>query len=98
MVRKLSTRSIPGAVTVPNSVGPGKLMMRFGAQAQRDDWLPRLADGREIPGFGLTSPEAGCDNVIGGPERVGQGWRMLMTALAAGRGISLPAQSKAGPP
>ena len=29
--------------------------------------------------------------VIGGQERVGQGWRMLMESLAAGRGISLPA-------
>lgn len=29
--------------------------------------------------------------VIGGPEQVGQGWRMLMESLAAGRGISLPA-------
>ncbi|MEM7195698.1 MAG: acyl-CoA dehydrogenase [Pseudomonadota bacterium] len=31
------------------------------------------------------------DWVIGGRERVGQGWRMLMESLAAGRGISLPA-------
>lgn len=29
--------------------------------------------------------------VIGGEERIGQGWRMLMESLAAGRGISLPA-------
>ncbi|WP_174301185.1 acyl-CoA dehydrogenase [Caulobacter sp. S45] len=199
VVKRLSTRSVTAAVTamVPNSLGPGELMMRFGTQDQRDYWLPRLADGREIPAFGLTSPEAGSDaaamidhglvchgewrgervlgmrlnwhkryitlgpvctvlglafklqdpdhllgerehlgitcalvptdtpgveigrrhlpamqmfqngpnfgrdvfvpldNVIGGPERVGQGWRMLMTALAAGRGISLPAQSGA---
>ena len=27
---------------------------------------------------------------LGGEERVGQGWRMLMECLAAGRGISLP--------
>jgi acyl-CoA dehydrogenase len=33
------------------------------------------------------------DWVIGGPERVGQGWRMLMECLAAGRSISLPALS-----
>jgi acyl-CoA dehydrogenase len=33
------------------------------------------------------------DWVIGGPERVGQGWRMLMESLAAGRSISLPALS-----
>ena len=31
------------------------------------------------------------DWVIGGQEQVGQGWRMLMESLAAGRGISLPA-------
>lgn len=36
------------------------------------------------------------DAVIGGPERLGQGWKMLMSALAAGRGISLPALSAAG--
>ena len=199
IVKKISTRSVTGAVTtmVPNSLGPGELMMRFGTDEQRDYWLPRLADGREVPAFGLTSPEAGSDaaamidtgvvcwgdwkgertlgirlnwhkryitlgpvctvlglafklndpdhllgerenlgitcaliptdlpgveigrrhlpalqmfqngpnfgrdvfvpmdNVIGGPERVGQGWKMLMTALAAGRGISLPAQSGA---
>ncbi len=31
--------------------------------------------------------------VIGGQDNVGQGWRMLMEALAAGRGISLPAMA-----
>lgn len=33
------------------------------------------------------------DWIIGGPERIGQGWRMLMETLAAGRSISLPALS-----
>ena len=199
VVRRIATRSVTTAVTtmVPNSLGPGELIMRFGTKAQQDHWLPRLADGREIPAFGLTSPEAGSDAsamvdegvvcrgtweggevlgirlnwhkryitlgpvctvlglafklrdpdhllgededigitcalvptttpgveigrrhlpafqtfqngpnwgkdvfipmdlVIGGAERVGQGWKMLMTALAAGRGISLPALSGA---
>ena len=36
------------------------------------------------------------DAIIGGPERAGQGWRMLMEQLAAGRGIMLPAQATAG--
>ncbi len=31
--------------------------------------------------------------IIGGQERIGQGWRMLMNSLAAGRSISLPATS-----
>ncbi|MDA9468376.1 acyl-CoA dehydrogenase [Bradyrhizobium sp. CCBAU 53415] len=200
VVRKISTRSIAAAVTVmvPNSLGPGELLMRFGTREQQERWLPRLADGRDIPCFGLTSPEAGSDAasmvdtgivckgtfeerevvglrlnwhkryitlgpvatllglafkaydpdrlvgdqeelgitvaliptnlpgveigqrhlpsmqvfqngpnwgrdvfipldyVVGGKERLGQGWKMLMTALAAGRGISLPSLSAAG--
>jgi len=200
VVRKLSSRSLAAAVTVmvPNSLGPGELLMRFGTKEQQDRWLPRLADGRDIPCFGLTSPEAGSDAasmidrgvickgtfegreviglklnwhkryitlgpvstllglafkaydpdhlvgteedlgitvalipthlpgveigrrhlpamqvfqngpnwgrdvfvpldyIIGGKERLGQGWKMLMTALAAGRGISLPSLSAAG--
>ncbi|WP_375305378.1 acyl-CoA dehydrogenase [Bradyrhizobium sp. A11] len=200
VVRKISTRSIAAAVTVmvPNSLGPGELLMRFGTKEQQQRWLPRLADGRDIPCFGLTSPEAGSDAasmvdsgiickgefegrevlglrlnwhkryitlgpvatllglafkaydpdhlvghqeelgitvaliptnlpgveigqrhlpsmqvfqngpnrgrdvfipldyVIGGQARLGQGWKMLMTALAAGRGISLPSLSAAG--
>ena len=35
------------------------------------------------------------DWIIGGEERAGQGWRMLMACLAAGRSISLPATSAA---
>jgi acyl-CoA dehydrogenase len=31
------------------------------------------------------------DYLIGGQQRIGQGWRMLMDCLAAGRAISLPA-------
>jgi len=200
VVRKISSRSLVAAVTVmvPNSLGPGELLMRFGTKEQQDKWLPRLADGRDIPCFGLTSPEAGSDAasmidtgiickgtfegreviglrlnwhkryitlgpvatllglafkahdpdhlvgaeedlgitvalipthlpgvsighrhlpamqvfqngpnwgkdvfipldyIIGGQERLGQGWKMLMTALAAGRGISLPSLSAAG--
>ena len=199
IVRKIATRSVSAAVTamVPNSLGPGELILRFGTAAQQAHWLPRLADGREIPAFGLTSAEAGSDaasmtdegvvcrgmwqgkevlgirlnwrkryitlgpvatilglafklrdpdgllgdqedigitvalvptdlpgvsigrrhipsmqsfqngpnegkdvfipidHIIGGPERAGQGWKMLMSALAAGRGISLPSLSAA---
>jgi acyl-CoA dehydrogenase len=36
------------------------------------------------------------DSIIGGLEGAGQGWKMLMESLAAGRGISLPAQSSGG--
>jgi acyl-CoA dehydrogenase len=199
VVRQISVRSVTAAVTVmvPNSLGPGELLMQFGTQEQRDYWLPRLARGQEIPCFGLTSPEAGSDAasmtdtgvvcwrqidgvdtlgillnwrkryitlspvatvlglafklsdpdgligddpepgisvalvptdlpgvqtgrrhlpalqafqngpteghdvfvpldaLIGGVEQAGKGWQMLMSALAAGRGISLPSLSAA---
>ncbi len=36
------------------------------------------------------------ERVIGGQERLGQGWQMLMHCLAAGRAISLPALGAAG--
>src|SRR5712675_2060087 len=63
VIRKLSSRSLTAAVTsmVPNSLGPGELLLHFGTKAQQDYWLPRLAIGEEIPCFGLTSPEAGSD-------------------------------------
>ncbi len=35
------------------------------------------------------------DQILGGEEGIGQGWKMLMGALAAGRGISLPSLSTA---
>jgi len=36
------------------------------------------------------------DWIIGGVDRAGQGWRMLMECLAAGRAISLPASAAGG--
>jgi acyl-CoA dehydrogenase len=36
------------------------------------------------------------DRIIGGPARAGQGWKMLMQCLAAGRGVSLPSMSAGG--
>ena len=63
VVMKIASRSISAALTVmiPNSVGPGKLLLRYGTQAQKDHWLPRLARGEEVPCFALTGPEAGSD-------------------------------------
>ncbi|WP_444931272.1 acyl-CoA dehydrogenase [Microbulbifer sp. SSSA002] len=200
IVTKITTRSTCVGVTVmvPNSLGPGELLLAHGTQAQKDYYLPRLANGSDIPCFALTSPEAGSDAasmidygvvcygeyqgekvlgmrvnwhkryitlgpiatvlglafklydpdhilgneealgitvalvptdtpgvtigqrhlpamqafqngpnwgkdvfmpmdwIIGGEENVGKGWEMLMSALAAGRGISLPSLSTGG--
>ena len=48
-------------VMVPNSLGPGELLIRYGTEKQKDKYLPRLASGKEIPCFGLTEPQAGSD-------------------------------------
>jgi len=48
-------------VSVPNSLGPAELLLHYGTEEQKNHYLPRLADGREIPCFGLTSPTAGSD-------------------------------------
>lgn len=194
VVTRLASVNVSAAVTamVPNSLGPAELLLHYGTDAQKQHYLPRLADGRDLPCFGLTSPYAGSDAasipdrgilttreidgqqvrgfsvtfskryitlapvatvvglafnardesrpegerdlgitcalipvptpgmqigrrhrpmdsafmngpifgedvfvpmdwIIGGEKQVGQGWRMLMESLAAGRAISLPA-------
>ncbi|MFP3920770.1 MAG: acyl-CoA dehydrogenase [Dichotomicrobium sp.] len=199
VIGKIASRSpdVATVVMVPNSLGPGELIEKFGTDHQKSHYLPRLASGAEIPCFALTSPYAGsdaasmrdvgivtkaehdgqetlgirltwdkryitlapnatllglafrlydpdnllgkgeelgitlalvptdtpgvqigqrhlpCGNafpngptwgedvfvpldaIIGGAERAGQGWRMLMSCLSAGRAISLPATSTA---
>ena len=63
VVMKISSRSISAAVTVmvPNSLGPGKLLLHYGTDEQKEKYLYGLADGSEIPCFGLTGPDAGSD-------------------------------------
>ena len=48
-------------VAVPNSLGPGELLIQYGTDEQKKYYLPRLAEGKEIPCFALTAPLAGSD-------------------------------------
>lgn len=63
VIQKLSSRSVPLAITVmvPNSLGPAELLIHYGTKEQKDHYLPRLARGEEIPCFALTEPHAGSD-------------------------------------
>ncbi len=63
VVMKIGTRSTSAAVTVmvPNSLGPGELLMHYGTEEQKNRYLPRLARGEEIPCFALTGPYVGSD-------------------------------------
>lgn len=55
--------TVASTVAVPNSLGPAELIFRYGTEAQKNYYLPRLSRGEEIPCFALTSPEAGSDAV-----------------------------------
>lgn len=50
-------------VLIPNSVGPGELIESYGTNLQKDEYLPKLSDGRLVPCFALTEPNAGSDAV-----------------------------------
>jgi acyl-CoA dehydrogenase len=84
VLQKLSiSETLMVTVGVPNSLGPGELLLKYGTDEQKDHYLPRLADGREIPCFALTGPRAGsdataipdtgvvCRQVIDGKEELG---------------------------
>lgn len=60
---KIASRS-PDVVTivmVPNSLGPGELIEKYGTDEQKHHYLPRLAQGLEVPCFSLTGPTSGSD-------------------------------------
>jgi hypothetical protein len=40
----------------------GTIIARFGTDAQKQDWLPRLASGSSIMAFGITEPDAGSNS------------------------------------
>ncbi len=63
VVAKLASCSGPLGITVmvPNSLGPAELLLHYGTDDQKNHYLPRLADGREVPCFALTEPGAGSD-------------------------------------
>ena len=63
IVTKLASHCGALAVStmVPNSLGPGELILHYGTEAQKQHYLPKLAIGEEIPCFALTGPTAGSD-------------------------------------
>jgi alkylation response protein AidB-like acyl-CoA dehydrogenase len=63
VLAKLATHCFDAnaTVAVPNSLGPGELLVRYGTPEQKAYFLPRLADGTLIPCFGLTGPHSGSD-------------------------------------
>jgi acyl-CoA dehydrogenase len=63
IIGKIASRSpdVSIVVMVPNSLGPGELIEKYGTEQQKRFYLPRLARGEEIPCFALTGPTSGSD-------------------------------------
>lgn len=63
VVSKIASRSVAAGITVmvPNSLGPGELLEKYGTPDQQGKYLHRLAKGQDIPCFALTGPHAGSD-------------------------------------
>ena len=63
VLQKLSSicATLGTTVAVPNSLGPAELLLHYGTDAQKNHYLPRLSDGRDLPCFALTNPYAGSD-------------------------------------
>jgi acyl-CoA dehydrogenase len=63
VMSKVISRSghLNSIIGVPNSLGPAELLLHYGTPEQRNDLLPKLASGEEIPCFALTGPHAGSD-------------------------------------
>ena len=63
VVSALSANSVAAGVSVmvPNSLGPGKLLLKFGTEKQKEKYLPKLASGDYVPCFALTGVTSGSD-------------------------------------
>src|SRR5690606_35889530 len=63
IISKISSRSVTAGITVmvPNSLGPGELLEKYGTPAQKEKYLGRLARGQEVPCFALTGVHSGSD-------------------------------------
>lgn len=48
-------------VVIPNSLGAAELLVHYGTDEQKQEYLPKLASGELVPCFGLTESNAGSD-------------------------------------
>ena len=71
IVSKIASRSVAAGITVmvPNSLGPGELLEKYGTAEQKEKYLHRLARGQDVPCFALTGVHSGSD--AGGMRDIG---------------------------
>ncbi len=92
MIGSMSAAAAVDAM-VPNSLGPGELIMRYGTDEQKEKWLPGLANGKEIPCFALTSINGGSDAAGGMANKgrifIGEDGRLKVSVDISNRYITL---------
>ncbi len=79
----------PGiAEAVLSTTFGSELISLYGTEAQKQDTLPRLVDGRAIMGTAITEPDAGCDvtGVVATAVRSGGHWVLNGTKMFATNG------------
>jgi len=79
VLEELSWGDAAVALSVAIHNGPVvDLVLRYGTDAQKSEWLPRLASGEALGAFALSEPDAGSDasSVSTTATRDGDGWRL----------------------
>ena len=63
VLEKLASHNIPLSILtmIPNSLGPAKLLLKYGSPSQKKQYLKSLALGEKEPCFALTEAQAGSD-------------------------------------
>ena len=86
--------SVRGIVSVNNGLA-GKTIAKWGTDEQKQEWLPRLADGQALGCYGLTEPGSGSDpaSLVTRAERDGGDWVIsgskIFITLGSWAGVAL---------
>ncbi|MEV6741985.1 acyl-CoA dehydrogenase family protein [Streptomyces sp. NPDC051104] len=62
VLEELGAAGCPLLMLVVSPAICGTVIARFGTTAQKEQWLPGLADGTRIMAFGITEPDAGSNS------------------------------------
>ncbi|WP_405519468.1 acyl-CoA dehydrogenase family protein [Streptomyces canus] len=62
VLEELGAAGCPLLMMVVSPAICGTVIARFGTQAQKQEWLPALADGTRTMAFGITEPDAGSNS------------------------------------
>ncbi|MDQ0600939.1 alkylation response protein AidB-like acyl-CoA dehydrogenase [Streptomyces canus] len=62
VLEELGAAGCPLLMMVVSPAICGTVIARFGTEAQKQDWLPALADGTRTMAFGITEPDAGSNS------------------------------------